>query len=60
VSTNARENLEKETANKTFDAVYKETYNEWNDLLSRINVEGGTKEDKTIFLYSLVSQLNSS
>jgi putative alpha-1,2-mannosidase len=39
---NARENLE-ETANKTFDAVYKETYNEWNDLLSRINVEGWYK-----------------
>jgi putative alpha-1,2-mannosidase len=51
---NARENLE-ETANKTFDAVYKETYNEWNDLLSRINVEGGTKEDKTIFIQPCIT-----
>jgi putative alpha-1,2-mannosidase len=49
--TNARENLE-ETANKTFDAVYKETYNEWNDLLSRINVEVVVQKKIKRFFYT--------
>ncbi|MFC5683702.1 GH92 family glycosyl hydrolase [Flavobacterium sp. MAHUQ-51] len=54
---NARENLEKETANQSFDAVYKATYNEWNEALSKILVEGGTKEDKTIFYTALYHTL---
>jgi predicted alpha-1,2-mannosidase len=54
---NARENLEKETFNKSFDAIYKETYKEWNDLLSRIKVEGGSKEAKTIFYTALYHTL---
>ncbi|MFV5698496.1 GH92 family glycosyl hydrolase [Flavobacterium sp. ZT3R17] len=54
---NARENLEKETGNKTFDAVYKETYNEWNEALSKILVEGGSKENKTIFYTALYHTL---
>ena len=54
---NARENLEKETANKSFDAVYKETYNEWNEELSKISVEGGSKDDKTIFYTALYHTL---
>ncbi len=55
---NARENLEKETANKSFEAVYEETYNEWNAELSKVLVEGGSKDDKTIFYTA--SHLNSS
>lgn len=54
---NARENLEKETGNKSFDAVCKETYNEWNELLSKIKVEGGTTEDKTVFYTALYHTL---
>ncbi len=54
---NARENLKKETDNKSFDDVYKETYNEWNTLLSRIMVEGGTDEEKTIFYTALYHTL---
>lgn len=54
---NARENLEKETGNKSFDAVYKETYNEWNEELSKILVEGGSKDDKTIFYTALYHTL---
>nr|WP_156129443.1 GH92 family glycosyl hydrolase [Flavobacterium sp. AED] len=54
---NARENLEKETGNKTFDAVYKETYTEWNAALSKILVEGGSKEAKTIFYTALYHTL---
>lgn len=54
---NARENLEKETGNKPFEAVYKETYDEWNKELSKILVEGGTTEDKTIFYTALYHTL---
>ncbi len=54
---NARENLEKETSNKTFNDIYKETYNEWNTLLSRIKVEGGSKDDKTVFYTALYHTL---
>ncbi len=54
---NARENLEKETAGKSFDAIYKETYDLWNNELSKIKVEGGTKEDKTIFYTALYHTL---
>ena len=54
---NARENLEKETGNKPFDAVYKDTYEEWNELLSRILVEGGTNDDKTVFYTALYHTL---
>lgn len=54
---NARENLEQETSNKSFEAVYKETFNEWNQLLSRIKVEGGSKEDKINFYTALYHTL---
>ena len=54
---NARENLEKETANKTFNDVYKETYNAWNQLLSKIKVEGGSTNDKTVFYTALYHTL---
>ncbi|MBF4472925.1 GH92 family glycosyl hydrolase [Flavobacterium sp. HJJ] len=54
---NARENLEKETGNKSFDTVYKDTYNEWNQELSKILVEGGSKEEKTVFYTALYHTL---
>ena len=54
---NARENLEKEVGSKSFETVYKETYNEWNNALSRIKVEGGSKDDKTIFYTALYHTL---
>ena len=50
---NARENLLKETQGKSFDDIYRETYTEWNNILSGIQVEGGTKDDKTIFYTAL-------
>jgi predicted alpha-1,2-mannosidase len=50
---NARENLEQETKGKSFDEVYKETTTAWNKKLTRIEVEGGTKDDKTIFYTAL-------
>ncbi|RVT75287.1 glycoside hydrolase family 92 protein [Flavobacterium sufflavum] len=54
---NARENLEKEVGTKSFDAVYKETYNEWNEELSKILVEGGSKDENTIFYTALYHTL---
>ena len=54
---NARENLEKETANKSFEAVYKDTFAEWNEALSKILVEGGSNEEKTIFYTALYHTL---
>ncbi len=54
---NARENLEKETSNKSFNEIYKETYTEWNKLLSRIKVEGGSTNDKTVFYTALYHTL---
>ena len=54
---NARENLEKETSDKTFDEILGEAREEWNQYLSRIEVEGGTEEDKTIFYSALYHTL---
>jgi predicted alpha-1,2-mannosidase len=54
---NARENLNHETDGKSFNEVYEATRNSWNDLLSRIQVEGGTESDKTIFYTALYHTL---
>lgn len=54
---NARENLEKETLNTSFDDVYSKTLLEWNNQLSRIKVEGGSEDDKTIFYTALYHTL---
>ena len=54
---NARENLEKETSGLSFDDIYQQTVSKWNDLLSKITVEGGTKDDKTIFYTALYHTL---
>jgi predicted alpha-1,2-mannosidase len=54
---NARENLERETGNKSFDTVYKETYEEWNKELSKIMVEGGSYQDRVIFYTALYHTL---
>ena len=54
---NARENLEKETKGIPFEEVYKRTAVNWNNLLSKIEVEGGTKDEKTIFYTALYHTL---
>ncbi len=50
---NARENLLNETRELSFEEIYDQTRSKWNDLLSKIKVEGGTKDDKTIFYTAL-------
>lgn len=54
---NARENLEKETANKSFRKVLESTQKEWEEHLSRIQVEGATEDDRTIFYTALYHTL---
>ncbi|WP_423242471.1 GH92 family glycosyl hydrolase [Zhouia spongiae] len=50
---NARQNLEKEVGDMSFDQVYDKTKNEWNKALSAIEVEGGTEDEKTVFYTAL-------
>lgn len=46
---NAKANLEKEIAGKTFDQVKDEACQTWENLLSKIKVTGGTARQKGIF-----------
>ena len=54
---NARENLEKEQSGRHFAEIHQEARNRWNDDLGRIMVEGGTKEQKTVFYTALYHTL---
>src|SRR5690606_21863931 len=54
---NARENLEKETATKSFDQILAEAKENWNGYLSKIEVEGGSEEDKVKFYTALYHTL---
>ena len=54
---NARLNLEKEQTGKSFDDIYADARRKWNDDLSRILVEGGTSDQKTIFYTALYHTL---
>lgn len=54
---NARENLEKETQHKSFNQILADSKKEWNSYLSRIKVEGGTQDDKTVFYTALYHTL---
>ena len=58
---NARENLDKEQPGFAFDQTARAAREAWNKDLSRITVEGGTKDEKTIFytgLYHLLIHPN--
>ena len=54
---NARENLEKETADRSFDQILQSAQEEWNNYLSRIEVEGGSENDKIVFYTALYHTL---
>ena len=54
---NAWENLEAEQKGKNFDQVRAEAAGRWNSDLGRIRVEGGTKDQKTIFYTALYHAL---
>lgn len=54
---NARENLQRETQSLSFDEVYQSTSSAWNELLSKIKVEGGSEDDKIVFYTALYHTL---
>lgn len=54
---NARLNLDAETKGKNFSAILAEARDKWNSDLSRILVEGGTDEQKTVFYTALYHTL---
>lgn len=54
---NARLNLETEQPEVNFDAVHQAARKKWNDDLSRILVEGGTEDQKTVFYTALYHAL---
>ena len=54
---NARKNLEAEATNITFDEVRAAAHRQWNDMLGRIQAEGGQKEDLTKFYTGLYHAL---
>lgn len=54
---NARENLEQEQLGRHFSEIREEARKKWNDDLGRIMVEGGTKEQKTVFYTALYHTL---
>ncbi len=53
---NARENLNQEIPGFDFDQISQTSYDKWNELLSRIMVEGA-EDDKTIFYSALYHTL---
>ena len=54
---NARKNLETETGDKSFEAIVLAAQKEWEENLSLINVEGGTKHQQNIFYTALYHSL---
>jgi len=50
---NARKNLDAEQPDFDVEKIRKNAVIKWNELLGRIQVEGGTDEDKTIFYTAL-------
>ena len=54
---NARLNLEAEQTAKNFELIRAESRSEWNSMLSRIKVEGGTGDQKTVFYTGLYHTL---
>ena len=54
---NARENLDKEQSGRHFAAIQQEARQRWNDDLGRIMVEGGSKDQKTVFYTGLYHAL---
>lgn len=54
---NARENLDKEQTDLTFDEIRAQAHDTWNSDLGRIRVKGGTDEQKSVFYTALYHAL---
>lgn len=58
VSTqNAKQNLEQEIGNKSFDDIQREGTQKWESVLSKIQVKGGTEKQKQMFYSCLYRSL---
>lgn len=58
VSTaNARQNLEQEIGNRSFEAIHNEGTQKWEATLSKIQVKGGTEKENQLFYSSLYRSL---
>lgn len=49
----ARKNMEREVVGKSLETIQEEGRKKWNDELNKIQVSGGTEDDKVIFYTSL-------
>jgi predicted alpha-1,2-mannosidase len=49
----ARNNFNAEIAGKSFDEVHSDVVAAWNEALSKIRIQGGTEEEKTVFYTAL-------
>ncbi|MBG9378510.1 GH92 family glycosyl hydrolase [Panacibacter sp. DH6] len=49
----ARNNLQTELKHWDFDAAKAHAFNSWNRALSKINIKGGTKDERTVFYTAL-------
>jgi predicted alpha-1,2-mannosidase len=49
----ARNNFNAEIAGKSFDEVHSDAVAAWNEALSKIKIQGGTEEEKTVFYTAL-------
>ncbi len=54
---NARKNLDEEQKESNFDKIRTQATKKWNEELGRISIEGGTKEQQTIFYTALYHSL---
>lgn len=50
---NAKQNLETEVGDKSFEDIHKSGSNEWKALLSKVEISGGEEKDKEMFYSSL-------
>ncbi|ANI89649.1 alpha-1,2-mannosidase [Arachidicoccus ginsenosidimutans] len=50
---NAKENLQAEIPDWNFDKVHQQARELWNNALSKMTVQGGTEEEKTVFYTAL-------
>lgn len=54
---NARLNLDTEQPSFNFDMVHRDAKKSWDNVLSKVNVEGGTEDQKTVFYTGLYHML---
>ena len=54
---NAKQNLEQEIGNKSFNDIRKEGNQKWEAILSKVQVKGGTEKQKEMFYSSLYRSL---